>query len=253
MRHLLIKMGFFGLLAISMTVHAQAVKATTQPQSVPNAQSTSETPPESKEVALLRSQLADAKDFHASILDTVYWALGGTFVLAGLLLGFGWLANFKVYQRDKSALKSELEAGLVTKLGEMDSSIESRLADLPNLVATATKEAVARSENTIKSSLSKLSDKMFRIELGHLKDNMEANPRPSLALTDALKLFGLCANKAPDELPDIMHFMLKKIGEGGKLTANEITRLNEFLDALPTHYRTLTDKLRSQLEASDIF
>lgn len=249
MRRLLVNIGFVGLLAISAILHAQTTTARAAPQSAPQVT----LPQESKEMALLRTQLADAKEFHESILETVYWALGGTFVLAGLLLGFGWLANFKVYERDKSAMKAELEAALTTRLGEIESSIRARLADLPDLVTAATRESVAQHEKTIKSSLATLSNKVFSIELRHLKDKMEANPSDSMALTDALDLLRLCVNKAPDELPEIMHFMLKTIDKGGKLTADEITRLNELLDSLPTHYRTLTEKLRVRLVASDIF
>jgi hypothetical protein len=249
MGRLLKSLAFVGLVALSAATHAQAAIATADPQPVHQATKLQE----STEVVLLRTQLEDAKEFHDAILSTVYWALGGTFVLAGLLLGFGWLANFKVYERDKGAMKTELEAALIIKLNEIESSIREKLAEIPDLVATATKESVARSERTIKSDLATLSRKVFSIDMRNLKNKMENNPSTSMALTDALGLLELCVNKAPDEVPEIMHFMLKKIDTGGKLTAKEINRLNEVLDSLPVHFRTLKEKLSAKLVASDIF
>jgi hypothetical protein len=255
MRRLLINIGIFFLLVMSFALHAQAATTLATPQS--KSQSTPATggvkPTDSHELVLLRAQLEATKEFNGSILDTVYWALGGTFVLAGLLLGFGWLANFKVYERDKSAMKSELEAAVAVKIGELESAISARMAEVPSLLVTQTKESIAQSEKSIKGSLATLSRKIFDLEFRYLTGRMESNPSDNMALTDALGLFRLCVNKAPDEIPDIMHFMLKTIDQGGKLTATEITELNELLDSLPTHYRTLTEKLRAKLVASDIF
>lgn len=252
---LLINAGFFLLLAMSSVLHAQVAAAVDTPQSKPQSATITrdDKSKDNHELDLLRAQLAANKEFNGSILDTVYWALGGTFVLAGLLLGFGWLANFKVYERDKSAMKAELEAAIAVKLGEIESTISARMAEIADLLAAQTRESTAQSEKAIKGSLSTLSGRVFSLEFKHLKEKMEGNPSDNMALTDALRLFRLCVKNAPNELPDIMHFMLKKIDKGGKLTATEITGLNELLDSLPTHYRTLTEKLRVKLVASDIF
>src|SRR5690606_7152842 len=124
---------------------------------------------------------------------------------------------------------------------------------IPDLVAVRTKEASEKAVKSTNDSVSALSRKVFSLEYRHLKTKMESNPSNNMALTDALRLLQLCLKKAPNEIPDIMHFMLKKIDLGGKLTATEITELNEALDLLPSHYSTLTEKLRAKLIASDIF
>ncbi len=206
-----------------------------------------------QEVALLRAQLESTKAFQESVLSTVYWALGGTFVLAGLLLGFGWLANFKVYERDKTAMKAELEGGIVSRMSEINVDLSARIAELPAVIAEEVKGAASKYEKNSKASLEAVSGRVFKLEFRILKGAMEANPSDSMALTDALNLMKLCIDKAPDELPEIMHFMLKRIEKGGKLTAHEITWLNQILDSLPMHYSTLTEKLRAKLIASDIF
>lgn len=202
---------------------------------------------------LLRAQLQYTRDFQDSLLSTVYWALGGTFVLAGLLLGFGWLANFKVYERDKAAMRSELEALLITRVSEITVEVGTRLGQIPELIAEDVKVASANNERAAKASLEDVSNRIFALELLRLKERMESNESDSMALTDALHVMELCSRRLPDELPNVMHFMLKKIDKGGKLTASEITRLNRVLDKLPAHYGTLNEKLRAKLIASDIF
>lgn len=206
-----------------------------------------------QEIALLKSEIALTKSFQESLLATVYWGLGGTFIIAGLLLGFGWYANFRVYERDKMAIRAELEAIILGKLSEIELSLNEKASAIPDLVAVRTKEASEKAVKSTNDSVSALSRKVFSLEYRHLKTKMESNPSNNMALTDALRLLQLCLKKAPNEIPDIMHFMLKKIDLGGKLTATEITELNEALDLLPSHYSTLTEKLRAKLIASDIF
>jgi len=214
------------------------------------AKDLSDTKKQNQELLLAKAQLATMKEFNGAILSTVHWALGGTFVLVGLLVGFGWFANFKVYERDKLAMKVELEAVLATRLSEMDSTISGKVKDL---VTSETKKLVSQSYQKIENSLNSISQKLFELDRDQLKSKMKSNSSDSMALTDALSLLRICLKKSPDDVPEIIQFMLKAIDKGGMLTATEITDLNALLDLLPAHYRTLTEKLRTKLVASDIF
>ena len=82
------------------------------------------------EIALLREQVKVMKDYHGSLLDTVYLALGGVFTMAVLLSGFAWWSNFKLLDGDKRRLQedmtgriSELEAKLGQQTAELESDI----------------------------------------------------------------------------------------------------------------------------------
>lgn len=72
----------------------------------------------------MEQQIATMKEYHPSLLDTVYWALGTVATVSILLVGFGWLANFKFHESEKKRLMDELDA----KLKEAFSSIETRLS-----------------------------------------------------------------------------------------------------------------------------
>lgn len=57
-----------------------------------------------------QTQIATMKEYHSSLLDTVYWALGTVATVAVLLVGFGWFANFKFHEAEKQRLKEDLVA-----------------------------------------------------------------------------------------------------------------------------------------------
>ena len=206
-----------------------------------------------QQVKLLEAQLAVFKDHQSSLLATVYWALGGVFVLVGLLSGFTWLANFKIYERDRDAIRSELDVKLSGAINDLTKLMTDR-ADAAETaavdsIAVLIKEAMQPHENAISS----IKEQLFTIEYRRRKKLMEDNTSDSIALTEALGLLESCRLKAPENIPDIVHFMLKKIASGGQFTANEITRVNHCIDQLPPQYKALTDRLRAQLVASDIF
>lgn len=78
------------------------------------------------QIKLLENQIQLQREFQSAILDTVYWSLGGVFVAVGLLLGFGWFANFKVYDRDKQALQSDIDTRLRTSATDLSNDIVRR-------------------------------------------------------------------------------------------------------------------------------
>ncbi|WP_312290126.1 hypothetical protein [Stutzerimonas nitrititolerans] len=217
-----------------------------------------------QQIKLLESQLQTTREYQGLLLDTVYWALGGIFVLVGLLLGFGWFANFKVYERDKESMRLELTSeisnisrnmeGELRKIeSELNTALDTKFNTSNINLATQLKSQLEEAIAPIKASISSAEDRIFQLQLNHRKERMESEASDSMALTKALHVLQLCVYKATDEIPDILNFMLKKLERGGKFTATEITNVNELIDKLPKQYQTLTDRLRTKLVASDIF
>ena len=60
-------------------------------------------------IAELRAQNRLMRDYDQRLLATVYWTLGSVVLLGGLLVGFGWNANSRSYERDRAALRQELQ------------------------------------------------------------------------------------------------------------------------------------------------
>lgn len=202
---------------------------------------------------VLEAQLQITRDYHSSLLDTVYWALAGVFVVVGLLLGFGWFANFRIYERDKDILRKELHAQTEAEVVNLKSHIDTHAKQASEAQSKVLAETLENSEKKFSSRVAALDFRVFQLELKIRREKMETEKSPALALTNALHVLQLCVARSQEDVPDIIHFMLKKIDEGGKFTADEITRVQKIVDGLPAHYAALVEKLRGKLVASDIF
>lgn len=202
---------------------------------------------------ILEAQLQTTKDYQGSLLDTVYWALAGVFVIVGLLLGFGWLANFKIYDRDKEVIREQLNIQIEIEASNLKDYIKSQIKELSGTQSKLIEEHIDQSVRTLTLKNVSLDSRIFHIELNIKKKEMDHEKSPAMALTHALNVVNLCVKNSQDDIPDTLHFMLNKIDEGGKFTASEITRVQKIINELPTQYSTLSQKLLSKLVASDIF
>lgn len=106
------------LCAADPTPREKANTPTTTAAPQPNLQLESE-------LKVLKMQVATMKEYHSSLLDTVYWALGTVATVAALLVGFGWFANFKFHESEKQRLKEELEGRLERALALVDTRLSS--------------------------------------------------------------------------------------------------------------------------------
>jgi hypothetical protein len=95
--------------------HAQQPSAETAASSIAADSKLQASRDTSEQLAVARAQLADAREFQASILSTVYWSLGTLAAVTVLLAGFGWFTNFRVYERDKAVLERELKATIASE------------------------------------------------------------------------------------------------------------------------------------------
>jgi len=206
-----------------------------------------------QQVKLLQAQLDVTHRYQDSMVNTVYWALGGVFLIASVLVGFGWFANFKVYERDRDAMKSEIQSFLSSKVKDLDIAISAKASELSDGVSTKIESAVENSENSTLIRMEQLSRRIFDIELVKELERVTGADTPSMALTYALSALELCIENDSSELPEIIQIMIQKIDAGGKLTAKEIVRVNRLLDAIQQEYRALSERLRAKISASDIY
>lgn len=114
--------------------------------------------------AVLQAQLDVMRDYTKHLLSTVYWSLGVIVTIVVLLIGFGWFANFKVYERDKIALQQQLHGHLQEEISTLNrtltENIQKRHAEVMNESRSAVKAAVEGLENRLKISISTVADEL---------------------------------------------------------------------------------------------
>lgn len=76
----------------------------------------------SAETSALRAQIEIMRHYDQRLLATVYWSLGVLATITILLIGFGWFANFRLYERDKLALRQELIVFIQEELSKINST-----------------------------------------------------------------------------------------------------------------------------------
>lgn len=114
----------------------------------------------SQEVLLLREQIKVMKDYHSSLLDTVYWALAGVFGLAVLLSTFGWWSNHRVYEADKKRLKEELASDLKLSRESVEQTVQQALAKLTSDLVTAESRILNAVNQTVQTQFLSIDGKI---------------------------------------------------------------------------------------------
>ena len=65
------------------------------------------------EIEVLKGQLDLMRQYDQRLLNTVYWSLGVVLILGSLLIGFNFFSNYKYYEKEKKAIKDELNLELL--------------------------------------------------------------------------------------------------------------------------------------------
>jgi len=179
----LLTLSIFALLLCS-TGYAQPAKASVASNaSIATISSTTGRVRDDPEVISIQAQNKIIKEYHSSLLDTVYWALAGVATMALLLAGFGWFTNFKFYEADKQRLKeeflsrnNEFEAKLMGHVTTAQSAtlreIELKLEAFMDRLGTNSVELraeIAKITSTIEARITELDKSQKR----HEEDNLE--------------------------------------------------------------------------------
>ena len=90
-------------------------------------------PKQTKQEKFLRGQLAEMRDYDQRLIATVYWSLGGVFLVVVVIAGFNWFANYRIYERERESLRNELKL----QVNALQSEVEQRFHKLSQSLAVA--------------------------------------------------------------------------------------------------------------------
>jgi hypothetical protein len=117
-----------------------------------SATATTPDPVQETKIKALEEEVRTFKEFTQHILSTVYFALTTVVVIVVAMLGFSWYQNFKVYERDKEAMRQALTASLNEqlrgKIAELESGLRDRFLNFDSKIADALEKIMRRLEDT---------------------------------------------------------------------------------------------------------
>ena len=205
--------------------------------------------PDSTLIAL-RAQLEVIRSFDASLLSTVYWSLGTLAVIVAVLIGLGWFANFRVYQRDLEGIRRELEALVAKSVAELKGTLESSMKDL---VRTARKEL----EQNLSTRIGSLANDLVLLKCEFFRftfDTRVANKDYSMAATAALRMLQTALELKVDTFTNIaLTGLVDSIDNGGTLTLAELRIATDLLALVPGSYAILRDRAKAALTKAKTF
>jgi len=190
------------------------------------------------------------------LLATVYWCLGTLVGVFVLLIGFNWFTNFRIQQREISALREELSAGLTNARSKLEQANTATLQglkdDLQKTAATASESAVAPLKerlNTLESSINELNANFVEIEV----DKWMARPVYTNAIRSQLTYLRLVRktdswsfNNGLDKLERIFVAALKQENPM-KPDADDTANITRFLSHTEKDNPVIVARLRELL------
>ncbi len=215
-------------------------------------------------IDVLRAQLETTKRFQADILSTVHWSLGVLVAISIILVGFGWYANFRVYERDKQSLREEVHSQMKLGLDKLNLAVESKQSESLKLISEQITKETQEAHSSLRDHIEKnkinsermlgavvsdikhLKIKLFKIERDHWIEkkvihNALARSISILELAMSVRDFHTIS-----EALDMVHNDLVEIHKDRSIPdAIDITELTELLIKLDPKHKVIVDSIQA--------
>lgn len=214
-----------------------------QPDTAPQATSTTLVDSKALEVAkvaALEREVEVFREFTENFLSTVYFSLGTVIVVLFTMVGFGWYQNFRSYERDKEALRRELEAGLKSIV----SATEERLN-------TSAKDRFGKFDASIAKALTKFQQRVCDVQLSMSTEVFRAAHSEKTPRTDLMALLESVQQSIGNVSHGCLNHALSVICDhfenGGRIDCRP--QWLELIDRLPPESVGYASRLRELLSA----
>lgn len=253
---------------ILLLLFSTVIVAQTPPQIVasPSPRQLIETQ-ETKETAILKAQLEIMREYNERLLNTVYWSLGTLVVIAVLLVGFSWFTNYKIYERDKAALRQELSGAVDSQIlgirNKLNEDLEEKLKEISTksvdaakanseLAISPIKNQIESLERSVKNQIQSLEKSVLRLnyhvheseawywELKGVKANEMDRYREMLAIAVELK----DSSSISASLESLTRMFKDRVFPFYAYVPDLVT----LLDSLPSKYSTEVEALKNLLK-----
>ncbi|MCZ8206555.1 hypothetical protein [Gemmatimonas sp.] len=209
---------------------------------------------DSATISLLRAQNALMREYDQRLLATVYWSLGGVTVLVGLLVGFSWFTNFRVYERDKLLLRQEIAAGLRDDLAKLkEEAAENAKRTEVALTKIATQAATAV-DARLKAAQQILETKITALELEMAEQQAEEWRQRKVYTNEIRSTLSMIQLAKKLSRPFMVSRALDRLQEsfraGARPDADLAAQVVTALDGLSSEYGTEVETLKLALRSA---
>lgn len=174
-------------------------------QSQQMAQSPNGISPQTPTNELQQGELKAIREYHSSLLDTVYWTLGIVLGLVLVIIGSSWYTNFRLYEADRARMLEEVER----KIAEANSMVSRDLRMLSNNLSD-------KADRDLLALASRLSSEIERLR----SDNKDANIRLSTEIKELEEAFQIFL-----KFPDVIKEQLNRVSLDTQLNTEHIWEL----------------------------
>jgi cell division protein FtsB len=148
-------------------------------------------------IAALESEVQVFREFTENLLSTVYFSLGTVIVVLFAMVGFGWYQNFRSYERDKEALRQQLESSLNTTLLKRMEEVETTMSD-----------RFAKFDASIAKALSSFQKRVCDVDLHIATEVFRATHSQKTPRTDLMVLLGAVQHAIGRVSPECLNHTL---------------------------------------------
>ena len=226
------------LLTLSVIVYTRLPK----PKEFPPVSSEQPQGESAEDFRLIRAELQVMRDYNDDFLNTIHWSLYTVLIVAGLLIGANLFSSFRMADRERDALKQELQGWLQGETalirqdqqqGALQSVIE--LSKLSNRI------------NSTEYEINRLRDETSYLERDFLVFKAEqrlaqGDNQGAIAEYSRLLVKEIDSNHVT-ALSSVLRFISNALEHGAMPTAHVRREITESLSRLPTGFAIDSGKI----------
>lgn len=216
----------------------------------------------SGEALALRAQIEIMRQYDQRLLATVYWSLGVLATITIFLIGFGWFANFRLYERDKISLRQELMVFIQEELSKINSTLNAYTQSQYDKMLAEARSVGSSAATSVRSELSFNINRIYK-DIKRIQCDMTGKEGESWiergVLTNGLRSYSYVLGHAIElndeyiisRTLDNIHRVIKMITDKPnsiKPDALDIRDLSERLTKVEKEYTIAVNGIRNALE-----